>query len=84
MGEYYTSWMDVGFPGMVVAQGQFDPAARTYTFKGTMADGHTVGKRIPLREVMRMVDDDHFVYEYYEDHGTGDVLTVRLEYARKS
>ena len=37
---------------------------------------------IPLREVMRVTDDDHLVYDYYETHAGKEALAVRLEYSR--
>jgi hypothetical protein len=83
-GEYYSTWMDVNFPGLILAKGSFDPAHSVYTFKGDMAEASKVGARIPLREMLRVIDNNHFIYEYYEDHGAGEVLTVRLEYTRKS
>lgn len=82
-GKYFSTWMDINFPGMILADGQFDAKSNTYTFIGSMADADTKGGRIPLREVLRVVDADHFVYEIYEDHGKGEALAVKLEYARK-
>ncbi|WP_019465130.1 DUF1579 family protein [Dyella japonica] len=82
-GQYFSTWMDINFPGMVLAQGSFDPVSAVYTFKGSMADAGKPGARIPLREVLHVIDDKHFTYEYYEDHGAGEALTVRLEYARE-
>lgn len=83
-GEYYSTWMDVNFPGLIIARGSFDPSTHSYTLKGDMADAAKAGAKIPLREVLHVIDDNHFTYEYYEDHGNGEMLTVRLEYARKS
>lgn len=82
--EYFSTWMDVNFTGLVLAQGGFDTATSTYTFKGSMADASKGGAKIPLREVLRVIDNNHFTYEYYEDHGTGEALAVRLEYTRES
>jgi hypothetical protein len=82
--EYFSTWMDVNFPGLVLAKGGFDTATNTYTFKGSMADASRAGAHIPLREVLHVIDNNHFTYEYYEDHGAGEALAVRLEYTRES
>jgi hypothetical protein len=81
-GEFFSTWMDVNFPGMVVARGRFDAGTRTYIFRGSMAAPTPGGSEIPVREVMTMIDRDHFTYEYFEAHGGPEMLTVRLEYSR--
>ncbi|WP_116091670.1 DUF1579 family protein [Sphingomonas crusticola] len=78
--RFFTIWMDVNFPGMVVAHGGYDAAAKAYIFRGTMAAAG--GGAIPVREVMRLTDRDHFTYEYFETHDGREALTVRLEYTR--
>ena len=80
-GHYFSTWMDVNFPGIVVAYGDFDPAAKTYVFKGSMSSS-TPGVTVPVREVMTVTDPDHFRYDYYETHDGKEALTVRLDYTR--
>ncbi|WKE67226.1 DUF1579 family protein [Gallaecimonas kandeliae] len=78
-GRYDSLWMDVNFSGVILAHGSYDEAKQTYTFTGSIPlDGHAA----PLREVLRVSDANHFVYEYYEQHGGPEMLTVRLEYSR--
>lgn len=79
-GKYYSSWMDTNFPGIVLAHGDYDAASRTYTFTGEMANKG--GAPVPVREVMRIADSSHFVYEYYETRGGKEALAVSLQYAR--
>lgn len=80
-GRYFSTWMDVNFPGLIVAEGGRD-ATGAYVFRGSMADPAGKGT-IPVREVLRIADADHFTYEYFERHGgDGESLTVRLEYGR--
>ena len=80
--EYYSTWMDVNFPGIIVATGGYDAARASYTFRTTLADSANPGAKIRLREVLRATDANHFSYEYYEDRGKGEALAVRLEYTR--
>lgn len=78
-GTYFSTWMDVNFPGLVVARGAFDPAVKAYVFRGGMS---TPGGEIPVREVMTVTDADHFTYEYFETQKGRESLTVRLDYTR--
>lgn len=79
-GKYYSSWMDTNFSGMILAHGDYDAANRTYTFTGKMANKG--GTPVPVREVMRIADNDHFVYEYYETRNGKEALAVSLQYTR--
>ena len=78
-GQYFSTWMDVNLPGIVIAYGKFDPAANTYVLTGDMS---SPAGAVPVREVMTIQDPDHFRYEYYETHAGKEALTVRLDYAR--
>ncbi|MEO8998436.1 MAG: DUF1579 family protein [Rhodanobacter sp.] len=79
-GKYYSSWMDTNFSGMILAHGDYNAASRTYTFTGEMASKG--GTPVPVREVLRIADNDHFVYEYYETREGKEALAVRLQYTR--
>lgn len=80
-GRYFSTWMDVNFSGLILAEGSRD-AAGIYEFRGSMAAG--AGKpAIAVREVLRIADADHFTYEYFEPRGGKEMLTVRLEYSRR-
>lgn len=81
--RYDSLWMDVNFTGMLVAHGSYDASRRVYELTGAMPDPHHAGSTIPLREVMRVQDADHFTYEYYEHHDGREMLAVRLEYTRR-
>ncbi|MFC5435277.1 DUF1579 family protein [Rhodanobacter umsongensis] len=79
-GKYYSSWMDTHFSGIVLVRGDYDASSRSYTFAGEMANKG--GAPIPVREVMRIADNDHFVYEYYETRNGKEALAVSLQYTR--
>lgn len=79
-GKYYSSWMDTNFSGIILAHGSYDAASRTYSFTGEMAGKD--GGPVPVREVMRIADNDHFTYEYYETRNGAEALAVRLQYTR--
>jgi len=79
--KYFITWMDINFNGIIVAQGAYDRARRSYTLLGSMnAPG---GQTVPVREVLTVRDDDHFSYEFFETRGGKEALGVRLDYVRE-
>ena len=78
---FLSTWMDVNFPGIVIARGALEPAPRSVTLRGRM-DTAQAGKPVPVREVPTVVDRDHLRYEFYETHKGIEGLSVRLEYTR--
>ena len=82
IGRYYSSWMDINFTGLIVAYGDYDSASHTYTFIGTLP-GPAASKTVPLRAVLKVLDANHFTYDFYERHGGNEALAVRLEYTRQ-
>ena len=78
--QYYSSWMDVSFTGVILSRGGYDAATSTYNFSATVTSEK--GETFPLREVMKVADKNHFTYEYYETHSGKETLVVRLEYSR--
>lgn len=81
-GKYYSSWMDSGSTGLFVSYGDYDPATRTYTFTGEMTDPAAGGAKIPVRQLVRIVDNDHHVFDMYETRGGKEMHAMQIEYAR--
>lgn len=80
--RFFSTWMDVNFPGLVVAYGGLDGTAKAITLRGSMA---SAGERdpVPVREVLTIIDQDHFRYEFFETRGGTEALAVRLDYVRR-
>lgn len=72
-GRVFSTWMDVNFPGIVVAYGTEDGGA--WVLKGSMGT-------VPVREVLTIADPDHFDYRFYETHDGKEALVVELDYTR--
>lgn len=81
--RFFSTWMDVNFTGLIVAEGQYDAAAKRYVFKAEIPNSARPGTMIALREVMSIQDDDHFAYDYYETQDGKEAPAVRLEYTRR-
>ena len=81
-GKYISSWMDSMSTGLFVAEGDYDPASKTYTYQGQMPDPMKPGSSVPIRNVVRVVDKDHHVFEMYESRDGKQVKTMQIEYSR--
>lgn len=81
-GKYLGSWMDNMSTGQFLAAGDYDPATRTYTYRGEMPDPMKPGTMIPVREVVRVVDNDHHVMEWYEVRDGKERKSMQIEYTR--
>lgn len=81
-GKYTSTWSDNMSTGVMVTEGDYDPATKTYTFRGQMADPMNDGAMIAIRETIRIVDADHHVMEMFEPRDGKEVRTMQIEYAR--
>lgn len=81
-GRYYSSWTDSMATGLMVAYGDYDAATKTYTFRAEMPDPMKPGHKTPIRNVIRMVDADHHVFEMYETHDGEENKSMAIEYRR--
>lgn len=81
-GKYTASWVDDMSTGLMTSEGDYDPATRTYTFTGEMADPMNDGAPVTIRETVRIVDADHHVMEMYELRDCQEVRTMQIEYSR--
>ncbi len=82
-GKYTNTWHDSMGTGIFMAMGDYDPATKTYTLRGTMADPMKPTELMPVREVIRVVDDNNHVFEWHETHGGKEVKTMEIIYTRK-
>lgn len=81
-GKYVGSWMDSISTGQFMAEGDYDAATRTYTFRGDMPDPMRPGQSMPVREVVRILDNDRHVMEWYETHDGTERKSMQIEYTR--
>lgn len=81
-GKYVSSWMDSMSTGLFVAEGDYDAGSRTYTYRGQMPDPMKNGVLVPIRNLVRIVDNDHHVFEMYELRDGKEVKTMQIDYTR--
>lgn len=81
-GKYLGSWMDSMSTGQFLAEGDYDAASNTYTYRGEMADPMKPGTMTPVREVVRVLDEDRHIMEFYETHDGRERKSMQIEYTR--
>lgn len=60
--------------------GNYDPVAKAFTYAG---ESELIpGKKQRYQRVLKIIDENHYVEEYYEDHNGNAVKVRELDYAR--
>ena len=80
--QFVNSWIDNMGTGIMSMTGTWDDATKSIKFTGSMVDPMS-GKDIPVREVLRMVDDNTQIMEMYSTMGGKDFKNMEIKYTRK-
>ena len=78
--KFVGTWMDNMGTGIMMAEGDYDPATKTFTYTGEVEA--IPGMKQKIREVVKLTDNDHMNFEWYEDRGGKEVKTLEINYAR--
>jgi hypothetical protein len=80
--KFVSSWIDNMGTGIEFSEGTYDPAAKTFTYTSEMEA--VPGMKTKVREVLKIADNDHHTFEWYEDRGKGqEAKTMEISYTRK-
>lgn len=80
---FINTWMDNTGTSIMYSEGQWNEETKTIEFKG-MATDAMAGKQMPFREVITMIDDDHYKMEMYNTMADGKELrSMEIMYTRK-
>src|SRR5882724_2313031 len=79
--KFIGTWIDNMGTGIMMAEGTYDPAAKTFTYTGEYEA--IPGMKQKIREVVKIVDKDHHTFEWYEDRGGQEAKTMEISYTRK-
>jgi len=82
-GKFFVTWIDNMSTGIWIAYGSYDAATKTYTYTGDMDDFMKPGAKVPVRNVIRIVDDKNYVFEWYETREGKEAKTMQIEYSRQ-
>ncbi len=80
--QYVSSWMDNMSTGIMHALGSYDAVTKTYVFKGEMDDPMASGSKVAVREVMRIIDETNYIFEWYEIRAGQEVKTMQIDYTK--
>lgn len=76
--KFVASWIDSMGTGIESSEGTYDPATKSFTYTSEMEP--VPGMKTPVREVVKLTDDNHMLLEWYEN----ERKTMEINYARKS
>ncbi len=79
--KFVSSWIDNMGTGIMNSEGTYDPATKTFTYHAEYEA--MPGMKTKIREVIKITDKDHHIFEFYEDRGGKDVKTMEISYTRK-
>ena len=79
--KFVSSWIDSMSTGIMLSEGAYDAASKTFTFHAhyDMAPG----VQTKIRETLQITDKDHHVMTWYETRGGQEVKTMEISYTRK-
>lgn len=75
-------WVDNMGTGIMTTEGAWDDATKSMTLKGKAFDPMS-GKDIDVKEIFKMVDDDHHAMEMYMIADGKEFKSMEVKYTRK-
>lgn len=79
--KFVATWVDNMGTGILLSEGTYDPATKSFTYTSEMEP--MPGVKTKVREVLKIVDNDHHKLEWFEDRGGQEVKTMEINYSRK-
>jgi hypothetical protein len=82
--KFVSTWIDNMGTGMMVTEGTYDPASKTFSYLGLSPDVVT-GKYVPMKGVEKSTGSDQWTGEMYNKtkDGKGWWKMMQLDYTRK-
>jgi hypothetical protein len=78
--KFVGSWIDNMGTGIMFAEGDYDPATKTFTYTGEIEA--IPGMKQQIRETIKITDKDHHLFEWFENRGGQEVKTMEIAYTR--
>ena len=78
--QFFTIWIDNMGTGIMMSTGSYDEASKTLTLTGQMTE--PMGSEMMVREVIKIIDNDHSTFEMYVDMGGQEVKNMEISYTR--
>jgi Protein of unknown function (DUF1579) len=78
--KFVSSWVDNMSTGIMTSEGTYDPATKTLTYTGEYQMAH--GMKEQIRQLVKLTDKDHMLFEWYENRGGNELKTMEIAYTR--
>ena len=78
--KFVSSWIDNMGTGIQFSEGAYDPATKTFTYTSEVE--MMPGMKTPVREVIKVPDNNHMTLEWYENRGGQEKKTMEIAYTR--
>ena len=79
--KFVSTWIDNMGTSIVVSDGSYDAASKTFTYLFEMEV--LPGVKVKARQVLKMLDADHHQLDWYETRGGQEVETMQIAYTRQ-
>jgi len=80
--KFVSSWVDNMGTGIMNSEGTYDAANKTFNYHAEYEP--MPGMKTKIREVIKIIDNDHHTFEFFEDRGGTEVRIMEITYTRKS
>jgi Protein of unknown function (DUF1579) len=78
--KFVSSWVDNMSTGIQFSEGTYDTATKTFTYTSEIE--MMPGMKTPVREVIKVPDNNHIMLEWYENRGGQEKKTMEIAYTR--
>lgn len=78
--KFFNVWLDNMGTGIMLSEGLYDEASKTFTYSGTMTE--PMGNDMMVHEVIKVIDNDNTIFEMYMDEGGKEMKTMEIKYTR--
>lgn len=82
-GKFFNTWVDSMTTGFWLAYGEYDKASNAWTFLGEIPDMMKPSTSIKVRQVIRIYDQNHYGFDWYEFRDGKETRTMNVDYRRQ-
>ncbi len=79
--KFVSSWIDNMSTMIMNSEGTYDPSAKTFTYHAECE--MMPGKMTKIREVIKIVDNDHHTFQWFDDSHGPEAKTMEISYTRQ-
>ena len=79
--KFVSTWIDNMGTMIMMSEGTYDPGTKTFTFNAECE--MMPGKTTKMREVIKIVDNDHHTFEMYDNMRGTEAKSMEISYTRK-